>query len=512
MSLVKFGKNLIMRHYFYFLTFISLIIAFTACKDEETVALKSSVASFVSSHQDVIGYGYVDIKTILKKGEIESLSGIGSFFKNQMSEMEKGISIKNGIHYAMTGPLDREGLPEKVFMFMSVENKDSLQGMFEEMGYPFEEEKGVMMYDDMTTAIGFNDQLAIMITSTAEGDIKDELKTSFIKVTDKKQNPKVVEILDLETDILLGTNLANLYSTSNTSLNSLSAEQRKEITEMVEDGHYSTSVDFNPGNITISANTERISDKLKEAFFFKSDNSNKIVSKLGPGKPSIAFSAALDIPKMEKFLKRMNPQATKDLYRSLGMGGFFLHALGGEGIGSVVSGELGFALNTVPDMQSAMIPEFNFYAGLGENNELVNDLISTFGEEGDVEDLGDGYYRYDQSMAKVNSDEFILHSNEESKETFKISTLERVRGMESFGDKPFSLFVDIKQLKAAEFPMPSKEAELLLELADYLMIEADNSGAKIVLQFTDTNQNALGQIVGALKKKLEDQFGGGLMM
>lgn len=444
---------------------------------------------------------------MLDKSKLAELKGIGNGVADIFSSLESGVNLENGIHYALTGPIDRNGMPDKVFAFFPVENKDSLKVKLEqEMGYLFEEEDGLMIYDDMSTAIGFNDELAIVVMTQFGENPKEELKSAFIKTTSKDPNPKIVEILDLETDIVLGMNLTNLYTTSNTSLNNLSDSRKKEITAMLKDGHYSATVDFNEGNITTEVNIDRVSDALKNEYFFKSDFESAIFEKLGPGTPILAFAAAIDITKMEELMVLVQPEGQESPIKYLG--------LGDQKVGDIIDGEFGFALNSAPDIAtSGMIPAFNFYASVGDNYEFLNDLAKVYSEEEIIEDLGEGYYRYQESsVAHLNNDALILQSNAGNKANFKTGKLDGIRGMKNFGEKPFSIFVDVAALNEAEISAFANEAELLLQLTDYITIEVDNKGAKMVIQLLNKDENVLSQILNAFRNDLKEQFGGGLLM
>lgn len=492
----------------FFLIPVVVTLILTSCgKDEDKINVKSAVASFATSHQNVIGYGYIHIKQMLDKSKLAELKGIGNGIADIFTSLESGVDLDNGVHYALTGPLDRNGMPDKVFAFFSVENKDSLKVQLEEeMGYLFEEEDGLMMYDDMSTAIGFNDELAIVVMTQFGEDPKSELKTAFIKSKNKDQNPKIVEILNLETDILLGANLINLYNTSNTSLNSLPEKRKKEIIKMLEDSHYSTTIDFNNGNITTELNTDRVSDALKEEYFFESDFESDIFEKLGPGTPLIAFSAAIDIEKMEELIVLVQPEGQETPIKYLG--------LGDQKVGDIIDGEFGFALNSAPDMsQAASIPAFNFYASVGENYQFLKDLANVYSEEEVIEDLDDGFYRYQEtSIAHLSEESIILQSNTSEKENFKTGRLNNLRGENNFGEKPLALFIDVAALNKAEMSEMAGDAELLLKLTDYITVEADNKGMKMVIQFTNKKDNVLNQILNTFRNDLKEQFGGGLLM
>ena len=492
---------------FFLITFCSLLIFSSCGKDENKVNIKSAVASFTTSHQNVVGYGYIDIKQMLDKSKLAEVKGIGNGIVDIFTSLESGVDLGSGIHYALTGPIDRNGLPDKVFAFFPVENKDSLKLKLEqEMGYLFEEEDGLMIYDDMSTAVGFNDEMAIIVMTQFGDDPKVELKSAFVKTTNKDQNPKIVEILDLETDILFGVNLSNLYNTSNTSLNTLPEKRKKKIAKMLEDGHYSATIDFNAGNITAELNTDRVSDELKKEYFFKSKFESAIFEKLGPGKPVVAFAAAMDLTKMEGLMNLLQPEGEESPIKYLG--------LGDQKVSNIIDGEFGFALTSVPDVgSSSMIPAFNTYASVGKNYKFLKDLADVYSEEEVIEDLGEGYYRYQEtSIARFNKDEIILKSNAGELSNFKAGKLSEVRGAKKFGDEPLTLFIDVKALYEGDVSSFDNEAELLLQLTDYVTIEANNKGAKMVVQLLNKNENVLSQILDAFRNDLKEQFGGGLLM
>lgn len=504
----KFEKNQIMTRHTLYLATILFALVFTSCgKDKKEVQIKSAVASFATNYEGVVGYGYLHLKQILDKSGLAEVEGLGKGVVDVFTSLESGVNMKSGVHYAFTGPFDRNGIPDRGFLFFPVENKDSLKAIFEEeMGYLFEQEDGLMIYDDMSSAIGFNDEIAIIVATQFGDEPKEVLKSAFVAASNNKKNPKIVEVLELETDVLSGINLENLYNTANTSLNNLPEERREKLNSIVQDGHYSTTIDFNDGNITAEVNTERVSDELKKEYFFKSDYESAIFEKLGPGKPLIAFASAMDIKKMEEFIIYLQPDGEESIIKFLG--------LGDQSISEIVNGEFGFALNSAPDMlEPGMIPAFNFYASVGDNHEFLSDLANVYSEEGIIENLGDGYYRYDStSVAYLGKDEVILQSNTKEKSDFKTGQLEKVSGFEEFGKKPFSLFVDLEELNKADNSGMGKEAKLILDLADYVTVEADNNGAKVVVQFLNSDQNVLRQILNAFKDDLKDQFGGGLIM
>lgn len=492
-----------MKDSIYYLILLFSVIGLYSCDKQEDRSVKDAALSLVTNQEDIVNYGYVDVSKIIDKGELEKVDVLGPVIKNNLNGMKSAINIDDRLYFALSGPYDKDGKPSKVIGLAKIVNKDSVQTFFSEMGFMFEEEENKLVYYDMSTAIGIDDNFVVFVTADFQGDPKGTLMEAFKNINDKDKDGKIADILNEDTDILMAANLSNLYATSNTSLQNLPKEQKKEIAEMVKGSHISAQIHFNPGNLTLDINTSRVSQTMKDAYFFKSTGAEKAASSIGPGKPILGMATALDIAKMEKFINRFSPGAAKEVYGSLGIGGFFLQAMGSEGIASLVNGDIGMNLTGIDaeEMMYGGLPVFNAYVGLGSNGDNLKDLIHTYSEEGTFEDLGDGYYRMNSAILHAKNDALILHSNDSLKERFIVSPVEKRIGMENFGNKPLFIYADFKQVEAMELPL-SKQAKMFVELTEYGTVEGDNEGISIKLNMKNSTDNALKQAV----EKAVDQF------
>lgn len=492
-----------MKNTLHYLALVILIATIYACDNKEDRNIKDAAVALVSNQDDIVNYGYIDVSKIVDKGELGSVDVIGPVVQKNLDAMKSAIQVDEKIFYALSGPFDKDGTPARVTGLAKIVNKDSVEAFFTEMGFMFEEEKGKLIAYDINTSIGIDDNFVVFVTADFQGDTKQALFDTFESINDKNRNPKVAEIINEETDILAATNLNSLYSTSNTSLERLPKEQIKEIQGMVDDSHISTTIDFNPGNLTVNVNTSRVNESMKKAFFFKEKGAETAAASIGPGKPILGIAAALDVAKMEQFVNRFSPGAAKNVYKSLGLGGFFLQAMGSEGIAAIINGDIGVNLTGVDaeEMMYGGVPTFNAYVGLGSNGDNIKDLIQTYADEGTIEDLEGGYYRSNAAILYAKENALILHSNDSLKERFKVMPVERRSGMENFGNKPLFIFADFKQLQEMELPL-SREAQLFIELTEYGTLEGDNEGITLKLMMKNQTDNALKQTV----KKAVDQF------
>lgn len=485
-----------MKNTIYLFVIASFVTLFVACENKEDRSIKDAAVSLVSNQDDIVNYGFIDVKKLVEKGELEKVDVIGQVVMNNLNEIKSAIRIEDKLFYALAGPYDRNGMPSKVIGMAKVVSKDSVLAFFAEMGFMFEEEKGKSVYHDMSTAIGVDEQFVVFVTADFDGDPKLALLDAFKYMNKKEHDDKVAQVLNEETELLLATNLKNLYATSNTSLGQLPEVQQKEIEEMVEDSHVSMKLDFNPGNIAMHVNTSRVSESMKNAFFFKENGAEKAAAAIGPGQPIFGMAAALDIAKMEQFINQFSPGAAKEMYRSLGIGGFFIQAMGSKGIASLVNGDLGVNLTGIDpeEMMYGGVPAFNAYVGLGSNGQNIKDLIHTYAEEGTIEDLEDGYYRMNSAILLAKEDAFVLHSNDSTRENFSEQPIERRSGMDNFGNKPLFIFADFKQVNEMGLPVP-REVQMFVELTDYGTIEGDHEGVTLKLIMKNSADNALKQVV-----------------
>jgi len=501
-----------MKNKIHFLLTGALMLALLiGCKAKSTSDLNADVATFVSNSNEVVGYGYIDFNAIMDKSELTQKPEIGSFINEQLSEIKSGLNLSDKIHYALEGPLDKNGTPKYTYVFMSIKDKDSLKNMFEEMGFFFEKENDLMVFYDMNMAIGFNDNTAVMIAGEFGDEATGLLANTFASFKLKEKDERVTEVLAMKTDILIASNLENLYKTSNTSLQNLSQKQQEEIEEMVEDGHLVFSLDFNNGDLTAKLDISKVNEELKEAYFFKSKGASEINKNIGPGEPFIAMALSLDIDKLEELMSRFSPDSEKSLFRSFGLQGLMMDTALGDDLSDIMNGNIGFMIsdklsdNDVMGMGS--IPGINVYLGLGKDNQNMLDLLETFSEEETIQDLGDDYYRYEQSMMLLKDNAVIIHSNDSLKQDFKVEPIQTASVMPDFGNKPLSLFIDLKKFADSELNMTGGQYDMLFGLSDHLTITGDNNEFVLKLVLKDKKENILKQLVDAFEDDLKNQVG-----
>ena len=500
------------KSFFYFLFgfFISLFLI--GCGGKSLSDLNTDVARFVSSSDDVVGYGYVNLVAIKEKSQLSQEPTIGEFLNKELNSIENSLKLTDKVYYALEGPLSGDGMPKYTYVFMTVENEDSTLQMFQKMNFSFEEEKDLMFSYDENTAVGFNENIVVMVLGNFGGNPKDKLLAAFASFKNKEKDKNAIEILATKTDVLLAGDIENLYRTSNTSLNTLEVNNKAEINEMVKDGHFFMTVDFNKGDLTAKMDFSRVNDKMKENTFFKREVANDMLKNIGPGQPIVAMVMSLDIEKLENIMNDFSPGTEKLFYQSMGPMGDMFASLTGENLSDILNGDMGVVVTK--EVSASLIegvegiPNSHLYLGLGKNPQNMKDLIETFAREDVIVDLGDGYYKIDQSTLLMKDKSILLHSNDTLKSNFKTAEIQISAGMDDFGSTPFSLFVDLNKFTESGLNQISSQYDMVLSIADYMTVCADNEQVTMKVVFKNKEVNILKQVIDVFKEDLQMRMGG----
>lgn len=490
-----------------FLLFIS-----QSCKDKQATEVKNNFNSFIAQNNEAVSYGKVSLGDLLKKSDLESLPSFGEIIKKQFESLKVSIGVDQPIYFALDGPLNRDGMSKRSYFFFQINNKDSVEAMFSEMGYFFEEEEKIFYAEDATLALGFNNDMAIMVTGGYDDDLKELTYNAFREASNKDVNERIAKVLDLSGDILIASHLENLYNTGNTDLNSLPEDQQKLLKEMAANAHYATTIDFRNGEIAIDGNAY-FDEALQKAMVFKDMGDFDPLKGMNVEQPLMAFYANIDVPKMEQLMEQFYPDPVKELYKSMGTTGLILKGLGGEGINALVNGQMALALEAAPvdfNFKGELPPNMTFYAGVGAASSSIVDVLVDFADAGEIQRVEKGVFKYNGMEAKLSGKSLLVRTTAEDDTPKIMGRKELPKGCEGFGVKPMAFYLDLKALFAADIDIRSNDLKSILELLDFVYMEADNTGSKVKIMLKDDSKNVLKAIVDALRNDLEEIISSGI--
>ncbi|MGB0934337.1 MAG: hypothetical protein ACPGU5_08640 [Lishizhenia sp.] len=490
--------------------FCLLILAtLTACGGDKTStgSMNDYLASFLNEDNTIIAYGSSDLNQIVGKSEIKNVPMVGDMVGSAVNDVNKLMAPNSKIYYALEGPLDYNGAPLRSYLFINVQNADTLLKTFEQMGYTFAKEKGIQISAQDDKVIGIKNDLAIGILSeqTLENGV-ELMVEAFKKATSSKKNEKVLTLLDDDADIVIGSSLNALYETSNTDLNTLNEDQKQKIKRYVKDSQYKTTVRFENGEAIITT-TAMVSDALKEALFLKETDNKEVLTKLGPGVPKAAFSFNLDLEKMQNLAEEFSPGILNQIYAEAGIPSLFMAGLGPDGLASVIDGQFGVALTGVSN-DGGEIPQLSAYIGLGKNATTVTEMGKGFLEMNGTLP-SNGVYTYNGAKFKLTDDYVLLNTavNTVDEKQMGYAAISLPKGAENFGKKPVTGFFDVKAMALDDgFMRTTGDFKQAVNIIDFIYFEADNLESKVVIKAKKGNENILKQAVTAYMNDFSGGF------
>lgn len=474
----------------FFATIVLGLILIACSSDTSNRTVKEFFSAFLNENKTIFAFGSAELNTILDKTDYKNQPKVGAFLKSPVDMLRNSLNLDTPVFYAVEGPIVDDN-PTAVYVFLEVKNADSLRANLTKNGFDLEKKGEMDFLQDGDMSIGLENKLAVIIIKNGEYDGAKLLATTFEKSKGDVSEGKVEEILSKKGDIVLGMSFASLYETSNTDLSSLSKEKQAELKAMLKDSYIENLVKFENGEV-IFETKNHFSNELKSKLFLKSNASAPIVAKLGQGTPRFGFSMNLDMKKMQQFMEEYSPEVMEGLSEELG-GPFALAMLAsGNDLSQIFNGQLGIVMVGEPGQSDAMVPDFNFYVGLGAKGQSVGEFAkSMLGEQFAQMDLTkDGFSGY-------TSAEFVPSSS---------AKLNLPKGCENFGKKSISGFINLEGMDMSGFDLEG-EAKLI-ELIKYATFEYDNEGGRLVLKAKDGKENVLKQSVEKLIKELENEVSG----
>lgn len=469
------------------LAFAALLI--TACSDTSNRTLKEYFSAFLNENTEIIAFGSTELKSILDKTDYSKEELVNAFLGDYLKSLEGSVHLEKPIYYAIEGPLDDEK-PKATYLFLEVKDKEKLKENLTKNGFDFSEDGDIEYCADGDVAIGIENNLVVVVIKNEDYDPKKVLATVFEKTKNELSEGRIDEILNQKGDIVLGMNIENLYATSNTDLENLSADKQKELQTMLKDSYIQNSVRFEDGAIIIETKNY-FSDALKKKLFLKSDASAPVLAKLGQGEPRMGLAFNLDMKKAQRFMDEFSPEALESLSEDLG-GPFSLALMAsGNDLSKLFDGNFGFVMMGDPtNMKGGFTPDVNFHVGFGP---LGSSLGSTLKEL-----FQGGFAQIDVDTKGISGFTSLSYASTNGR------SINIPQGCEDFGKNAVTAFVNLEGLDMSSFELEG-EAKLI-ELVKYVNVSYGLEGGKITIMAKNGKENALKQVLQKIMSELESQF------
>jgi len=462
-----------------------------ACSsDTSNRSVKEYFSAFLHDNKTIIAFGSAEINTILNKTDYGNQPKVGAFLKSPVAMLRGSLNLDTPAFYAVQGPIVDDN-PKAVYIFVEVKNVDSLRANLTKNGFDLEKKGSIDFISDGDMTIGIENNLAIVMIQNESKDPSALMIASFKKTKGDVSEGKVAEMLNKKGDIVMAMSFSSLYETSNTDLSKLSAAKQTELKNMLKDSYVENLVRFEDGQVILESKNY-FSSGLQNKMFFGSSNSDQIIAKLGQGSPRLGFSMNIDMKKLQSFVNEYSPETMESLSETLG-GPFSLAMMAsGNDLSQIFNGQFGLVMVGEPGQSEAMIPDFNFFLGLGSKGRAIGEFGKSM--------MGSNFAQIDitnDGIAGYSSVSYIPSSS---------AKLKIPMGCENFGKKPLTAFLNLEGLDLSGFEL-EREAKLI-ELVKYVNFEYDMNGGRVILKAKDGKENVLKQAVQKIIKELEGEMSG----
>jgi len=476
---------------------LALIIA--SCSSEEessTREIQEYVSAVMKGNNEIIAFGSVGVKGIIDKTDYKSEDLINGLISKEMNTLNRVLDIDSPVHFAVEGPISKDGTAKRVMFFIKVKDAEALQKELEgQRGYLVEKSGDIRFTEDNEFVLGFRNDLAIAVIQDGDYNAKKVVAEVFKKSEGDVSGGKIDKMLSAKGDLVMNFNLEHLYATSNTDLNKLSAAKQAEVKKMVKGSFVQSVLKFEKGGLSLEAKNF-FSKELQDLMFFKPNKSSDLAQKLAKGKGKIVggLSISLDLKKMEKFYSTYAPDMMEELVEENEM----LKYIGvGNLMSSLSNGQIGM-LAIENRVNGKNVMGVRSFAGTSVEGQKVFSLMRN---EMDLPE--DGEFNYVDGGI-----EGIVPMDGSSIDMIKGNRKLRMpKGSENFGKKGLCAFINFDQMERKGMSM---EESMIINMLDYATIEVDNNGGKVYLKLKNNKDNILKQGMKLASSMLPMLMGGGM--
>lgn len=459
--------------YLFFFVFIAVL---TGCSgnDKGAIDLEETTSKFIAGNGNIVFFGKADLKGMLDKTNYKQKDEkVDTLITSELIMLERALNLKQSVYYAVEGPLAEDGTPVATYLFMEATSDTALISELERRGYPVDETKDFTYTEDGDFAMGIKDQLVFAVVKNGQSEAKKDLSKMRKELKGDVSGGKVDEILAKDADIVIGTSLQKLYETSSTDLEKLDKDKKSELTAMVADSYIETTFKFDKGMAVVEAKN-LFSEPLMAIMPFKTDDSGELLAKInkGSGTPIAGFAMDMDVSKMEKFVNSYSPETIEAVFQSFGLAG---NMFGGLPVASMVTTGQAIGIFTADMENNAM--HANAFVGLSKlGSDIGKDQLDRTGVT--------EYFQLEQDKDGLRASfTFGMGENDKSK------TLELPAECKDFGKKGIMAFLYLNEVNMEDFGMFGSFE--MLEDVEYVVFNADNEGAKLVIKSKKEDVNIL---------------------
>lgn len=467
-------------------------------KQHNKTDLKAGFISFLSEKQDWVGYGRIDLNSILRKGDVANMKMSGFDIGDYYAIIESSINLEGNMYFALEGPL-LEKEPKVTYLFMSVKSRSGLQKSLQDLGLFFGKNQGVEVFSSDKIALGFDDH-SLVVAFGKPSEVANVKIKRIIEQLSKAANMEPSDyVLETKTDFLFIAELENIHKSYPAFLSEI---PQIELSEGVAGGRFVFKADFESGKIVGELDISMVSDKLKELFLLRENGNNEIVETITERSNDMTVMLNFDSEKLDELLDKYAVPKSKYL-RPLGLPGMMIEAIVDDSIANLTNGEVGMGMinKSVTVMDIINLPEMTFFLRMGRKSEDISELFETFVKVGMMGKHGKDIYRYNDTKFQVSGNTLILDTRSASQEKNRqLKEIKSFTKTDSIRNSP--LFLAVRPQQFPDFLAENNELKRGATLTELIKVYGNNEGLSIEVLFKDSETNALKQILNSYANEL----------
>jgi len=479
-----------------------LFLAISSCNADEnkeevvsSSALTSKVSNFVSSKENIIAFGHINMFQILSKSDYKKNALVNAVIDpfitkmaalNQKSPIyfavelnEQNISSLNVDELIANGNFKPKGY---AYAFIAIKDKKEIKKQLEqEVRVRFNSSNGIdYAQENNGTFALFNDCMMMMV------DLDDQNKVDIAQLKDAaklmetgKSSEVVTKTMNSSADFMLTYDMGKSVSSVLKGLN-ISTSETKQLEADLKGCFNTTNFNFEEGKMVLTS--ENILSPAMSKWRITKSDSKEIATALGSGAPAAAVAINLDVDQIQKIMDTYLASSLSEIERKMSSTELIeFERIKSEGFSTIFNGKFGISAFLKNDGFGA-IPNINFQLGAGAM------LLEKLKEPLEMAKSG--------GFSIETKDNMIYGFNGAENAPGK-GSLTLPTGAEDFGNYPINGFIDLQKLPMSELGLPDQAMKIIAKLS-LLKFKVEGDKFTLEIQFKDKLQNSLAQIINSV--------------
>lgn len=266
-----------------FFALAALVFVGCSSNDEEAENKKSrnfkdAVYAFVNTQPNVVGYGRLNVNTIMDESNMEQNSMFQMFAAPTYNGLKEQVDVNTPVYLAATTTENHSDLT--MYWMFKLKDKDAFVKDFKEMGYEFKEHNGIKYAEDDGYVFAANGETVMAIIIPGDFDAKKLVTEAYKSTEGKIADGDMKKNLEKDGDFVMHMNMDALKA------NDPSLAMLPNATEV------DFSLNFDNGKMVFESQVENF-DQLKGALGLAMSDEPIVAKKLTDEKGNVIAAVQL---------------------------------------------------------------------------------------------------------------------------------------------------------------------------------------------------------------------------